>query len=200
MGVTVEFELRRYGFYPRGGGEAAAHIAPAPHLRPLDLVTRGPRINAFAEAVIAGVGPPVARRELEVLCRAFDLGDANCRLCGQPPDQGPGNVLMLTMEFAHVTEMFTAIGERGKPAEDVARRVVEEAHAYLAAEAVAGEHLADQLLVPFALAGGGSFSMSHLSQHTLTNAEVVQRFLPVTITFTRQDGRTVCTVERRATS
>jgi len=195
MGVNVEFELRRFGFYPRGGGEVAAQIAPCAHLRALDLVTRGPAQNAYAEAFVAGLPSAIARRELDVVCASYQLGEANCRLCGLPADQGPGNVLLLTIDYMHVTELFSAIGERGVRAEDLAARVVAEARAHEASGAVAGEHLADQLLIPFALAGSGSFSMSQLSQHTLTNAEVVQRFLPVTVVFTRQDGRTLCTLE-----
>lgn len=42
-------------------------------------------------------------------------------------------------------------------------------------------HLADQLLVPMALAGGGSFRTVQPTAHTLTNAGVVQRFLNVSI-------------------
>jgi RNA 3'-terminal phosphate cyclase (ATP) len=43
------------------------------------------------------------------------------------------------------------------------------------------EHLADQLLIPMALAGGGSFRTTKPSLHTTTNAGVIQRFLPVPI-------------------
>jgi RNA 3'-terminal phosphate cyclase (ATP) len=42
-----------------------------------------------------------------------------------------------------------------------------------------GEHLADQLLIPMAMAGGGSFRTRPLSEHARTNMEVVQKFLPV---------------------
>ena len=38
-----------------------------------------------------------------------------------------------------------------------------------------------QLLIPMALAGGGSFLTTKPSLHTTTNAEVIQRFLPLRI-------------------
>jgi RNA 3'-terminal phosphate cyclase (ATP) len=44
-----------------------------------------------------------------------------------------------------------------------------------------GIHLADQLLVPMALAGGGSFRTLSPTAHTLTNAAVIHRFLDVSI-------------------
>ena len=52
---------------------------------------------------------------------------------------------------------------------------------YLESGMPVGRYLADQLLVPFALAGGGRFRTSKPSQHTLTNIEVIQRFLEVKI-------------------
>lgn len=195
MGAVFEFELRRFGFYPRGGGEIAVNILPCRRLQPIDLIARGPCLNAFAEAFVAALAPDIARRELDVLGAAFKIPEANLRQCGLPNDQGPGNVLLFTVEHEHVTEVFSAIGERGTRAEEVARRVAAEARAYAESDGAAGEHLADQLLMPLALAGGGSFSMAHLSQHTLTNADVVRKFLPVRIEFTREPTRTICAVE-----
>ena len=42
-----------------------------------------------------------------------------------------------------------------------------------------GEHLADQLLLPLALAGGGEFVTLPPSSHFTTNCEVIGRFLDV---------------------
>lgn len=44
-----------------------------------------------------------------------------------------------------------------------------------------GEHLADQLLLPLALAGEGEFLSLNPSRHTLTHAALIQAFLPVRI-------------------
>jgi RNA 3'-terminal phosphate cyclase (ATP) len=80
-----------------------------------------------------------------------------------------------------VTEVFQAIGERGIRAETVAQRAVKEARAYLESEVAVGCHLADQLLLPLALGAGGWFTTLEPTLHTLTNAEVIRRFLPVEI-------------------
>ncbi len=76
----------------------------------------------------------------------------------------------------------------------MAKRLLNEVRAYLKTDAAVGEHLADQLLLPMALAGGGSFSCSKVTQHALTNAEVIARFLPVRITFEQQERGSICTV------
>jgi RNA 3'-terminal phosphate cyclase (ATP) len=51
-----------------------------------------------------------------------------------------------------------------------------------------GEHLADQLLVPMALAGAGAFVSLPPTQHALTNAEVIRKFLDVRIEITHERG------------
>jgi RNA 3'-terminal phosphate cyclase (ATP) len=65
--------------------------------------------------------------------------------------------------------------------EAVAGEAVHVARAYLQSDAPVGRYLADQLLIPLALAGSGSFRALPLSPHTLTNIEVVHRFLPVRV-------------------
>jgi RNA 3'-terminal phosphate cyclase (ATP) len=72
-----------------------------------------------------------------------------------------------------------AFGERGVSAEQVAARAVAEMRGYLDSSSAVGEHLADQLLLPLALAGAGSFTTVVPSGHTLTNAEAIAKFLPV---------------------
>jgi RNA 3'-terminal phosphate cyclase (ATP) len=110
-----------------------------------------------------------------------------------PDNWGPGNALLITLDHEHVTEVFVAFGEKARRAEEVARDAVAQARRFIASGAAVSEHLADQLLVPMALAGGGSFTMDVLSQHTRTNAEVIARFLPVSITF---DKREACTIAK----
>jgi RNA 3'-terminal phosphate cyclase (ATP) len=64
---------------------------------------------------------------------------------------------------------------------------VAAAKVWIDANVPVDEHLADQLLIPMVLAGGGSFRTTKPSLHTITNAEVIQRFLPVPIRL-EQDG------------
>jgi RNA 3'-terminal phosphate cyclase (ATP) len=94
---------------------------------------------------------------------------------------GPGNVVFIEIESEHITEVFTGFGQRGVRAETVAERAVNDARTYLAAGVPVGEHLADQLLIPMALAGGGAFVTQSLTRHTETNAEVIRRFLDMEV-------------------
>jgi len=180
MGAKVSLELNRYGFYPAGGGEFTAHIQPAA-LKLLHLEQRGERLNAYAEALIAALPVHIAQRELKVVGKRMGWDDAQLLLRGLSNDQGPGNALLVTLAHESVTEVFVGFGEKGVSAETVAERTVDAVRRYLLSGAAVGPYLADQLLLPLALAGGGSFTTSALSQHAITNAEVIQRFLPVAI-------------------
>jgi RNA 3'-terminal phosphate cyclase (ATP) len=73
-------------------------------------------------------------------------------------------------------------------AEDVAKDAAEQARGYMHSTAAVDEHLADQLLLPFALAGGGSFSAVNLNMHAKTNMEVIRQFLPVRFQVTEVEG------------
>jgi RNA 3'-terminal phosphate cyclase (ATP) len=89
---------------------------------------------------------------------------------------------MVEIGSADVTEIFTAFGQLGVSAEKVAHDAARDAREYLTSNGVAGEHLADQLLLPMALAGSGSFTATKLNLHARTNMEVIGKFLPVRFT------------------
>ena len=57
---------------------------------------------------------------------------------------------------------------------------------FLAGTAFAGPYLADQLLLPFALAGGGAFTTVKPSQHARTAADVIALFTGKRFTFDQQ--------------
>jgi RNA 3'-terminal phosphate cyclase (ATP) len=191
MGARVETELVRYGFYPPGGGRIHARVEPASTLRPLDLVTRGEIRARRARALVVKLPPAIGERELGVVSAQLGWGERagdELRVETSQDAVSPGNVLTLEIESEHLTEVFTGIGERGVRAETVAERAAAEARAYLDTDAPVGEHLADQLLIPLALAGGGSYTTGQPSLHTTTNIEVVKLFLDVEISATPLDG------------
>lgn len=188
MGAEVSLELKRFGFYPAGGGEFTATIQPTASLAALTLEDPGPRLQAYAESFCAALPAHIARRELEVVHKRLGWGEEQLLLRGLSNDQGPGNALLITVEQESVTEVFTGFGEKGVSAETVAEGTVEQLRRYLISGAAVGAFLADQLLLPMALAGRGSFTASSLSRHTVTNAEVIGKFLDIGIGMERLAG------------
>lgn len=191
MGAQVDIRLERYGFYPAGGGIVCARVQPLQGWQRLDLLERGQRLDGYAEAFTAGIPPSVGRRELDVIGPAFAWDGEQLRMRQLPDAWGPGNALLLTLEHEHATEVFVGFGEKQLRAETLAKQLVQAARAYLASGAAVSEHLADQLLLPMALAGGGSFSVDVLSEHARTNGEIIRLFLPVQVTFRPDGPRTI---------
>ena len=178
IGFDATIELLRHGFYPAGGGVIQARIKPvAGKLRAIELHEAGALEQRRAISVVAGLGQSIALRELARLTRHFDGLTTEIRTC--PAGEGPGNVLMMELQYQFAIELMTCFGERGVSAETVADRLGTEVQRFQSSNAPVGEFLADQLVLPMALAGKGSFTASVCSPHLDSNLDVIQKFLPV---------------------
>ncbi|HEV3341611.1 MAG TPA: RNA 3'-terminal phosphate cyclase [Pirellulales bacterium] len=190
MGAHVAIALERPGFYPAGGGRWRVQIEPAAGLAPLELVERGETRRRLCRATLANLPDHIAERELAAVAAVLDWPEECFEV--RRYDQrhfGPGNVVTIEIESEQATEVFTAFGRRGVPAETVAREVAAEARRYLEADVPIGEHLADQLILPLALAGGGKYVTLPLTPHATTNIEIVGKFLDVPIRVESLDDR-----------
>jgi RNA 3'-terminal phosphate cyclase (ATP) len=179
MGPQVHVELSRYGFYPAGGGRFTASITPAASCSPIHLDERGAIPSRGITVILANLPRHIATREIETAAQALDWGPDCSKIVSTKNSASPGNTLLIEVQSAAVTEIFSAHGQLGVPAETVAQEAAREAGKYLASEAVLGDHLTDQVLLPLALAGSGSFTATDLTLHSRTNMEVIQQFLPV---------------------
>jgi RNA 3'-terminal phosphate cyclase (ATP) len=187
-GANFTVALERIGFAPSGGGRWTAYIKPA-SLKPMDLHKRGPLTRPVARALVSNLPLSIAERELDLVRKRLDWPDSAC--IAQPVDaDGPGNIVMLTGAYGDVAELATGFGRRGVPAERVAQEAVGCWLRYDRSGAPVGEHLADQLLLPLALAGSGSFTTLKPTLHTTTNAETISRFFPLRFRIERQTDRT----------
>jgi RNA 3'-terminal phosphate cyclase (ATP) len=189
MGPSVTAELTRWGFYPAGGGRVECHITPAAALAPLEIVRRGKIRHCALLAVVAHLPLHIAKREIEAFVRQIDWPAKQAEAREIRDSDGPGNVLLAEIHGEEVTELFTGFGRRGVPAEMVGRHLADDVRSYLNARAPVGPHLADQLLIPMAMAGRGYFRTCRPSNHTLTNMAVVQKFLDVRIAATPIDDQ-----------
>jgi RNA 3'-terminal phosphate cyclase (ATP) len=189
MGPEVSATLERRGFYPAGGGRFRVEIAPAPALRRLDLPERGEIRGRRLVATVVNLPGGVAMREIEAAIGVLGWDREACRPEEIQGAQGPGNVVTIDVESEHVTEVFTGFGEKGVRAEVVGEAVAREALAYLEAGVPVGEHLADQLILPMALAGGGSFRTIAPSSHTRTHAALIEQILGVQVRMDQVDER-----------
>lgn len=185
MGPAVSTTLDRPGFYPAGGGRFVVSIKPSTALSRIDFLERGKIKRQQARALVARLPRGIGDRELKVIRNRLGW-DSDCLSVEEVADsRGPGNVLMIEVESEHVTELFTGFGQRGVPAEQVADQAANEVREYLASDVPVGKHLADQLLIPMVLAGGGTFRTLSPTPHTRTNIDALKRFLDVEVSANR---------------
>jgi RNA 3'-terminal phosphate cyclase (ATP) len=198
MGLRAEAKLEAWGFYPVGGGRVTVSITPTPDSPPLTgnvptgegpgmealaLLSRGPLNRVWGTGVAANLPAHIPQRIVSRTRNLLAEGGVRAEITPvRERAAGPGAGLFLVAEYEHTLAGFSSIGEKGKPSEQVA----EEAALDLLAHHRSGEpvdmHLADQLLLPMALASGRSeFRTCRITQHLLTNAHIIQQFLPVRI-------------------
>lgn len=188
LGPRVTARLERHGFFPAGGGRIVVDIEPVARLTGLELRERGPLRRRWVQALVARLPRHIADRELAVVARRLGLAESEQRVIEIFDSRGPGNALLVGLESEGVTVVFSAIGRKGLPAEAVADDAAQQALTYLDAQVPVDEHLADQLLVPLALAGQGVFRTNTLSGHLLTQIELIPQFLDVEIVSTRDEA------------
>jgi RNA 3'-terminal phosphate cyclase (ATP) len=177
IGFRARLALERHGFIPHGGGVVRASIEPRCPGRVLDLMERGPVRRCSVQVLLSQLPEDIGRREVRTLCERLAVPEESCRI-ETVEASGPGNALHVRLDCAHLTTLFAGFGRRGVPAETVAGRTAEEVRRYIDADVALDRHLADQMLLPLALAAGGRFSTLPPSGHTTTNAAVIGMFLP----------------------
>ena len=176
MGVEATVELERHGFMQAGGGVLKAAIHPIKKWKKLTLTERGEDLGRFGKVLNAHLPRSIVEREIDAANVVFPLPikatEANDSI-------GPGNAIMLGARFANVCEISTGIAQFGKSAEAVAIGAAKGLRGYLASTAPVSAHLADQLLLPMALARTGVFHTLSITNHTRTNLALIEQFLPI---------------------
>ena len=188
IGVKVEAGIVKYGFYPQGGGEVNIRAYPTQRLSGLTLENKGKLVKLTGVSAVANLPVSIAERQKKTAEQILGQDKLNPEISvREVASVGPGTFLFLLAEFENSVAGFSALGERGKPAEMVAQEACQSLLDFLRTEAAVEEHLADQILPFLALAKEeSSFTVSKVTSHLLTNVWVVEKFKTSKI---RVDGR-----------
>jgi RNA 3'-terminal phosphate cyclase (ATP) len=195
MGVKARVDLERWGWYPVGGGLMTAQIAGGRNtfrrMPGFQCSDRGEIRRLSGISAAANLPRHIAERQknrAEEVLRAEGF-EPEIEIVA-PPSTGRGTVLFLAAEFESVRTGFTSLGRRGKPAEHVADDACHDFLRYYRSEAALDQHLADQIILPLALAEGpSSFTTCRITKHLLTNAWIVERHLDRRVSVDGEQGR-----------
>lgn len=187
FGTNITCELQQPGFYPVGGGRWSVKVGTQP-LKEIDLSERGELVSRKAVARLGNLPTEIAKRELNMFKKRLqwkenelEINEAKCL--------GNGNALIANLSFENITTVFDQIGVRNRSAEKVALSAISDIKHYLKTGAAVEEYLADQLLLPMALAQGGKFTMVKPSMHFQTNCEVIEQLSNAKLIYEETEGK-----------
>jgi RNA 3'-terminal phosphate cyclase (ATP) len=184
MGVQAEVQLRAWGWYPQGNGEVELRVSGSSSpFQGIQLIERGALQEVRGLAVVTQLPSHIPQR---MAMRAENLlQQANLKAHVTPKRErgiAPGAGTFLTAEYEYSRAGFSAVGKLGLPAEKVAEMATEELLEFHATGAPVDPFLADQLLLPMALASQGSqYRVAEITKHLTTNAWAIAKFGLATI-------------------
>lgn len=188
MGVRASVGLERPGFMQAGGGVLTAEITALKKWKKLRLLEKGALLKSSGRVLHAHLARRIAEREIAMAASFLEWAPEAFEIQDVTDSAGPGNALLLKAVFENVSEISTGIAQMGTSAESVALGAAKGLKSYLASAAPVGAHLADQLLLPMALAGGGEFATLALTNHVRTNMALIEQFLPVRFAVQEREG------------
>lgn len=169
------------GFFPRGGGRLELDIGEGAALRSFDFTERGRLLSLRAFVVTAGLPPHVGERGERAVERFMKgVGRPVSVERRELSSPGAGAAVVLAAECEGGFAGFSGLGEIGKPMERVAEEPCQEFMAWWKCGAACDAHLADQLVLPAALASGESrWTTPAVTEHLTTVLWLVRHFLPI---------------------
>lgn len=177
MGADASISLIESGFVPAGGGIIECSIQPCAKLEPMDLQERGELKSLSLRVPTRNLPIHIAGRILDAALAHLPCDDATVEL--REPGPGRGVCCLYQADFGNSAELACTFGETNVTAERVGHRAAKNLQDFIGSGNAVGRHLADQLLLPMALAGGGCFTTMAPDNHVPTNISVIEKFLPV---------------------
>lgn len=178
FGLRARVDLERTGFYPAGGGRATLRIEPA-SLSPVRLDRRGAleRVEVYSKASASLSDAEVADRQATQAVERLDEAGfpAVVASVDHVESHSPGSSLLLRGVYEETVLGVDSLGERGTPSEAVADDAVDRFEAVHAGSGAVDPHMADQVLVFLALAGG-RVRIHRVTDHVRTNLAVLEAF------------------------
>jgi RNA 3'-terminal phosphate cyclase (ATP) len=190
LGIEISLSLKRWGFYPRGGGEVEVRIKSCKDMRGVHITNAGTLKSIRGMSIVSALPISIAERQkLQAISRLKDFSPQIEVV--KVSAQSPGTFFFIIGNFENMRTGFSSLGKLGKPAEKVADEACDEFLNHYKSKKALDKYLADQIILYLALAKAKSmFTTSCVSQHLLTNIWVIKKFLNRSITIKGTLGET----------
>jgi RNA 3'-terminal phosphate cyclase (ATP) len=194
IGIEAKIELKSCGWYPRGGGEFIIKIKGQGQnllqsLKGLKLRERGSLKQIKGVAIATNLPDHIPQRMALTATKLLKGYHPLTQIKPQILEGiASGAGIFLIAEYQNTIAGFSALGKQGLASEKVAELAVKDFVKYHKTKRAIDQHLADQLLLPLAFAQDESiYQVEKITQHLITNAEVIDQFGLAKIQLNHQD-------------
>jgi RNA 3'-phosphate cyclase len=194
MGVDIEITVQRYGYYPKGMGEATLTLKPPNALKPLRLETFGQLKGISGVSVCTGLADRrVAERQAKAASDYLSQKGyaANIEIMNDSsnPMQKGSSIALWAETDTDAIVGADAIGELKKTSEAVGTEAAEKLFRELSASPTVDVHLADMLIPYVALAEGKSAYLARkITDHLEANIWLAEKILNTKFNITKIDN------------
>ncbi|MCP8314368.1 MAG: RNA 3'-terminal phosphate cyclase [archaeon] len=179
LGIDADLQVKRRGYYPLGGGIVRVRIKPAKELKSLNLVSSENPLPSII-SICSKLPRSVAERQLKaakdyLLNHGIDSKDFEVNI---EDSVSPGSsILIYSVGEQGPFIGGNAIGEKGKPSEEVGREAARLFSEECLSNAPVDMHVGDMLVtfLPFAKSES-KFKVSKVTQHLSTNLHIASIF------------------------
>lgn len=177
MNAKIKFEIKKYGFYPKGGGRVKIRVNPS-KLNSINIVERGRLVETCIHSIASKdlEQAKVAQRQASAFKKNF-IDTEYCKdNITYVNTLSPGSSLHAHANFENCKLGVEVLGERGKPSEKIGRECALKLKQEIDSNSTVDIHMGDQI-IPYIGILGGSVRVREITKHTETNIWITEKFL-----------------------
>ncbi|RVE49192.1 hypothetical protein evm_006199 [Chilo suppressalis] len=196
--ADFRLNIRRRGYFPKGGGHVTVEVSPVRSLRGVSIVERGDITAIRGSSFVAGILPVKLAQEMaegakEELKQFHHNVDIRCYKEDRTvaPDNCSG-ILVWAETDRDCVLCADELGKRGRDPRHLGRSAGATLAATLACKAALDTHAQDQVIVYMALAEGkSSVSVGDITLHTKTAMHIVELIAKIKFNVYEEGGQNI---------
>ncbi len=191
IGLKININMRRAGFFPHGGGIIEADVQPVSKINPVKILQRGKLNKIIIYSAHTNLNNKVAERQAEAAKKVLiNYADYMQIKIDSLPSYSKNTTIAITAYFDNTICCYTGLGEKGKPAEKVAEETCKNFIEFLDSNATIDDYMADQILLPLAFCEQNSeFIIRTMTEHFISNIKTIKEFIEFDVNVEELSGR-----------
>nr|CAH7750300.1 unnamed protein product [Callosobruchus chinensis] len=184
FGATFDFELKKRGYFPKGGGEVKVTIDPVPHLNPVTLTDRGKITDIYGWSYTSGSVPIrlaylLAENAERLLTEYGHVAIQKYKEDQKVAIDNSSGIILVAETENHCVLGSSGLFKKNAKVEDIGEEAAKKLINTFKEGGCVDEHTQDQIVILMALAKGESkIRIGTVKWHTKTAIFVIELLLP----------------------